>query len=53
MGNLGRPIIAEILKVENLHVHFETAAGQVKALNGVSFVQEEDRVFLSGRDERQ
>lgn len=37
--------MAEILKVENLHVHFETAAGQVKALNGVSFVQEEDQVF--------
>ncbi len=37
--------MAEILKVENLHVHFETAAGQVKALNGVSFVQEQDQVF--------
>ena len=37
--------MAEILKVENLHVHFETAAGQVKALNGVSFVQEEEQVF--------
>ena len=37
--------MAEILKVENLHVHFDTAAGQVKALNGVSFVQEEDQVF--------
>ncbi len=37
--------MAEILKVENLHVHFETAAGQVKALNGVSFVQEEEQVL--------
>ena len=37
--------MAEILKVEDLHVHFGTAAGQVKALNGVSFVQEEDQVF--------
>ena len=37
--------MAEILKVENLHVHFGTPAGQVKALNGVSFVQEEDQVF--------
>ena len=37
--------MAEILKVENLHVHFDTAAGQVKALNGVSFVQEEEQVF--------
>ncbi len=36
--------MAEILKVENLHVHFDTGAGQVKALNGVSFVQEEDQV---------
>ncbi|MCH7620346.1 MAG: ABC transporter ATP-binding protein [Chloroflexi bacterium] len=38
-------MMAEILKVENLHVHFETSAGQVKALNGVSFVQEEDQIF--------
>ncbi len=37
--------MAEILRVENLHVHFDTAAGQVKALNGVSFVQEEDQVY--------
>ncbi len=37
--------MAEILRVENLHVHFETGAGQVKALNGVSFVQEEEQVF--------
>ena len=37
--------MAEILKVENLHVHFETAAGQVKALNGVSFAQDEDQVY--------
>ncbi len=37
--------MVEILKVENLHVHFDTGAGQVKALNGVSFVQEEDQVY--------
>ena len=37
--------MAEIIKVENLHVHFKTAAGLVKALNGVSFVQEEEQVF--------
>ena len=37
--------MAEILRVENLHVHFETPAGQVKALNGVTFVQEEEQVF--------
>jgi oligopeptide/dipeptide ABC transporter ATP-binding protein len=37
--------MAEVLKVENLHVHFETSIGQVKALNGIDFVQEEDQIF--------
>jgi oligopeptide/dipeptide ABC transporter ATP-binding protein len=31
--------------MENLHVRYETAAGQVKAVNGVSFVQEREQVF--------
>ena len=35
----------EVLRVENLRVEFETTAGQVKALNGVSFSQEEGQVF--------
>lgn len=29
--------MAEILRVENLQVRFETAVGQVKAINDVSF----------------
>lgn len=33
------------LKVENLQVEFATAAGPVKALNGVSFAQEENQVY--------
>ena len=37
--------MAEILKVEDLHVHIETSGGLVKALNGVSFVQEEEQVY--------
>ena len=37
--------MAEVLKVENLHVHFSTGAGDVKALNGINFVQEEEEVF--------
>ena len=37
--------MTEALRVENLHVRYETAAGTVKALNGVSFVQEQDEVF--------
>lgn len=37
--------MAELLKVEDLHVHIETAGGLVKALNGVSFVQEEEQVY--------
>ncbi len=37
--------MAEILRVEDLHVRFETAVGQVKALNGVSFSQLEDQVY--------
>ena len=37
--------MAEILKVEDLHVHIETTGGLVKALNGVSFVQEEEQVY--------
>ena len=37
--------MSEVLKVENLKVEFETAAGQVKALNGVSFSQEEGQIY--------
>lgn len=37
--------MAEALRVENLQVEFETVGGQVKALNGVSFSQEENQVF--------
>ena len=37
--------MVEVLKVENLHVHFNTAAGDVKALNGINFVQEEEEIF--------
>lgn len=37
--------MTEVLRVENLRVEFETAAGQVKALNGVSFVQEEGQIY--------
>ncbi|MFQ6030134.1 MAG: ATP-binding cassette domain-containing protein, partial [Dehalococcoidia bacterium] len=37
--------MAEVLRVENLQVEFETNIGQVKALNGISFTQEEDQVY--------
>ncbi len=37
--------MVEVLRVENLHVHFSTAAGDVKALNGINFVQQEEEVF--------
>ena len=37
--------MSEILRVENLRVEFETQAGQVKALNGVTFSQEEGQVY--------
>ena len=37
--------MAEALRVENLHVRFGTVGGQVKALNGVSFVQEEGQIY--------
>ncbi len=37
--------MTETLIVENLQVEFETSAGQVKALNGVSFSQEENQVY--------
>ncbi len=37
--------MAEVLKVEDLHVHIDTSAGLVKALNGVSFVQHEEEVY--------
>ena len=37
--------MTEILKVEDLHVHIETTGGLVKALNGVSFVQEQEQVY--------
>lgn len=35
----------ETLRVEDLQVEFTTAAGQVKALNGVSFAQEANQVY--------
>lgn len=37
--------MAEILRVEDLHVHIDTSAGVVKALNGVNFVQREEEVY--------
>ena len=37
--------MSEILRVENLRVEFETQAGQVKALNGVTFSQEEGQIY--------
>ncbi len=37
--------MSEILRVENLRVEFETQAGQVKALNGVSFSQEAGQIY--------
>ena len=37
--------MAEVLKVEDLHVHIDTSVGLVKALNGVSFVQHEEEVY--------
>jgi oligopeptide/dipeptide ABC transporter ATP-binding protein len=37
--------VAEVLRVEDLHVHIDTSVGVVKALNGVSFVQQEEQVF--------
>ena len=37
--------MAEVLKVENLRVEFETTGGQVKALNGVSFSQDEGQIY--------
>ena len=37
--------MSEILRVENLRVEFATQAGQVKALNGVTFSQEEGQVY--------
>ena len=37
--------MAEALRVENLQVRFATQQGEVQALNGVSFVQEEGEVY--------
>ena len=37
--------MAELLRVENLRVEFETTAGQVKAVNNVSFSQQEGQIF--------
>ena len=37
--------MSEILRVENLRVEFETQAGQVKALNGVTFSQEAGQIY--------
>ena len=37
--------MAETLRVENLHVRFGTSTGEVKALNGVSFAQDQGQIF--------
>ena len=37
--------MGETLRIENLYVQYGTPEGQVKALNGVDLVQEEDQVF--------
>ena len=37
--------MGEALRIENLYVRFPTPGGQVKALNGVDLVMEEDQVF--------
>ena len=37
--------MAEILRVEDLHVHIDTNAGKVKALNGVNIVQQQEQVY--------
>ncbi|MCL4250733.1 MAG: ABC transporter ATP-binding protein [Anaerolineae bacterium] len=40
---------APVLQVENLHVHYQTSAGIVKAVNGVSFqLQKGERLGLVG-----
>ncbi len=37
--------MAEVLRIEDLHVEFRSPAGRVKALNGVSLDQEEGEVY--------
>ena len=37
--------MAEILRIEDLHVHLDTNTGTVKALNGVNIVQEYEEVY--------
>ena len=37
--------MVEALRIENLYVRFGTPGGQVKAVNGVDLVQEEEQVF--------
>lgn len=37
--------MAEALRIDDLYVRFGTPQGEVKALNGVSFVQEEGQIF--------
>ena len=37
--------MAEILRVEDLHVHIDTNTGTVKALNGVNIVQQYEEVY--------
>ena len=37
--------MGEALRIENLYVRFRTRGGQVKALNGVDLVVEEEQVF--------
>ncbi len=37
--------MAEILRIEDLHVHLDTNTGTVKALNGVNIVQQYEEVY--------
>ena len=37
--------MAEVFRVENLHVQYQTPTGQVRALNGFSSVQEQEQVL--------
>ena len=37
--------MGEALRVENLYVRFRTPGGEVKALNGVDLVMEEEQIF--------
>ena len=37
--------MAEALRISNLHVRYNAAEGQVKALNGVNLVQQEEEIY--------